>query len=100
MNTISAPRRIAQTICPHSFREVVSLARDIPLRFEVNQREREIVSGDADDITDEYQYQTVSRIRSRLQRLEDDIEALGAHGDLGDELREIVCDIEDGGEDD
>lgn len=40
MDSRSAPRKIAQTICPHSFREVVSLARDIPLRFEVNQRER------------------------------------------------------------
>jgi len=58
----------------------------------LTEREREIVSGDADDISNEYRYQTVSRIRSRLQRLEDDIEALEAHGDLADELRDIVCD--------
>ena len=64
----------------------------------LTEREREIVSGDADDITDEYRYQTVSRIRSRLQRLEDDIDALEAHGDLAEELREIVCGVEDGGE--
>jgi len=57
----------------------------------LTEREREIVSGEADDITDEYRYQTISRIRSRLQRLEDDLAALDAHGDLGDELRDIVC---------
>ena len=57
----------------------------------LTEREREIVSGNADDISDEYRYQTVSRIRSRLQRLDDDIEALEAHGDLADELRDIVC---------
>lgn len=57
----------------------------------LTEREREIISGEADDITDEYRYQTVSRIRSRLQRLEDDLDALEAHGDLADELRDIVC---------
>lgn len=57
----------------------------------LTEREREIVSGDADDITDSYRYQTISRIRRRMQQLEGDLEALEAHGDLGDELREIVC---------
>lgn len=57
----------------------------------LTEREREIVSGEADDITDEYRYQTISRIRSRMQRLEDDIQALEAHGDLATELRDIVC---------
>lgn len=57
----------------------------------LTEREREIVSGDADDVSDEYRYQTVSRIRGRLQRLEDDLEALKAHGKLAEELREIVC---------
>lgn len=56
----------------------------------LTEREREIVSGDA-DVTDQYRYQTISRVRSRMQRLRDDIEALDAHGDLGDELRGIVC---------
>lgn len=57
----------------------------------LTEREREIVSGKADDVSDEYRYQTVSRVRSRLQRLEDDIEALESHGDLANELRDIVC---------
>jgi len=58
----------------------------------LTERERDIVSGEAGDITDEYRYQTVSRIRSRFQRLEHDLDALDAHGELGDELRDIVCD--------
>lgn len=57
----------------------------------LTDRERDIVSGEADDITDEYRYQTISRIRARLKQIEGDIEALDAHGELGDELREIVC---------
>ena len=57
----------------------------------LTEREREIVSGEADDVTDEYRYQTVSRVRKRLQRLEDDMDALDAHGDLAEELRSIVC---------
>ena len=57
----------------------------------LTEREREIVSGTADDVSDDYRYQTVSRIRSRLQRIEDDLDALDEHGDLGEELREIVC---------
>lgn len=60
----------------------------------LTEREREIVSGEADDITDDYRYQTVSRVRSRLQRLEDDLEALDAHGDLGEELRDIACETD------
>jgi len=42
----------------------------------LTEREREIVSGEA-DVSDSYRYQTVSRVRSRLQRLEDDLDALG-----------------------
>lgn len=57
----------------------------------LTEREREIVAGDADDVTDEYRYQTVSRVRSRFEELEADIEAFESHGDLADELRDIVC---------
>jgi hypothetical protein len=58
-------------------------------------REREIVSGEADDVSDSYQYQTVSRVRRRLtENLEDDIRALEAHGELAEEVRNIIC--EDG----
>lgn len=56
----------------------------------LTEREREIVSGEADDVTDSYRYQTVSRIRSRLQRLEKDLEALEEHGALADDFRSVV----------
>lgn len=57
----------------------------------LTDREREIITGDA-DVTDDYRYQTISRVRKRLERIEGDLEALDAHGDLGQELRDIVCD--------
>jgi len=70
-------------------------ARMADRRALLTDREREIIAGDA-DVTDDYRYQTISRVRSRFQRLEGDIEALEAHGELADELREVVC--EDGDE--
>jgi len=63
----------------------------------LTDREREIVSGRADDVSDEYRYQTVSRIRARFDRLEDDMKALDGHGELLDELRAVVCDDEEDG---
>jgi len=57
----------------------------------LTEREREIISGNA-DVTDAYRYQTVSRVRSRLQQVAGDLDALDEHGELGDELRAIVCD--------
>lgn len=57
----------------------------------LTDREREIVAGEADDVTDDYRYQTVSRIRARLERLEGDLKAMEGHGDLADETREKVC---------
>ena len=56
----------------------------------LTDREREIISGEA-DVSDDYRYQTISRVRSRFKRLEGDLEALEAHGDLADELRDLVC---------
>lgn len=56
----------------------------------LTDREREIISGEA-DVSDSYRYQTISRIRARLDRLAGDLEALEAHGDLADELRDRVC---------
>jgi len=57
----------------------------------LTDREREIISGRADDVSDEYRYQTVSRIRARLKELRGDLEALDEHGALGEELRAIVA---------
>jgi len=56
----------------------------------LTDREREIVAGEA-DVSDSYRYQTISRVRARLDRLAGDIDALEAHGELADELREQVC---------
>jgi hypothetical protein len=69
-------------------------ARMADRRALLTEREREIIAGEA-DITDEYRYQTISRVRARFDHLEDDLEALEAHGDLLEELREIVCDDND-----
>lgn len=56
----------------------------------LTDREREIIADEA-DVTDEYRYQTISRVRKRFERLEADLEALEKHGELANELREIVC---------
>lgn len=56
----------------------------------LTEREREIISGEA-DVSDEYRYQTVSRVRRRLNEMEKDLEAMEAHGELAAELRELVC---------
>jgi hypothetical protein len=56
----------------------------------LTDREREIISGEA-EVSDSYRYQTISRIRARLDRLAGDLEALEAHGALADELRDRVC---------
>ena len=56
----------------------------------LTDREREIVSGEA-DVDDPYRYQTISRVRQRFSQLEGDLEAMEKHGELADEVREIVC---------
>ena len=57
----------------------------------LTEREREILSGDA-DVSDNYRYRVVSRIRTKLESLEEDVEVLERnHEDLHDELRDIVC---------
>ena len=56
----------------------------------LTDREREIVSGEA-DVDDPYRYQTISRVRQRFSQLEEDLEAMEKHGELADEVRDIVC---------
>lgn len=56
----------------------------------LTDREREIITGEA-DISSSYRYQTISRIRSRFDRLEGDLDVFQKHGDLLKEFREIVC---------
>ena len=56
----------------------------------LTDREREIVAGEA-DVSKSYRYQTISRVRKRFERLQGDIEAMEAHGELAEELRQVVC---------
>jgi len=56
----------------------------------LTDREREIIAGEA-DVSDDYRYQTISRVRKRFGRLEDDLKVLEKHGELAEELRDIIC---------
>lgn len=59
-------------------------------RAMLTDREREIVSGEA-DVSNDYYWQTVSRVRKRFERLAADIETMDEHETLGEEFRELVC---------
>jgi hypothetical protein len=56
----------------------------------VTNREREILLGGA-DVTEKYYHVVVTRVRKRIERLGDELDALEAHDTLADELREQVC---------
>lgn len=56
------------------------------------EREREILSGEA-DVDEKYFYTVVSRVRNKIEGLEDELEFLDEHYEtLGQEMREVVCD--------
>lgn len=57
----------------------------------LTEREREIIEGDA-DVSDNYRYRVVSRIRTKIENVDEDVEILSENReDLLDELREVVC---------
>ena len=57
----------------------------------LTEREKEILRGDA-DVSESYEYRVVSRVRSKIKKLEEDIAVLEEHdSDLADELREVTC---------
>lgn len=58
----------------------------------LTSNERAILLGEK-DVSDNHYYTVVSRVRGKIDELEDDIEALQAHGRLLHELQEVVCDI-------
>lgn len=59
-------------------------------------REREILSGEA-DVTDEYYYSVVSRVRRKIAELEEDAQLLERnHAELYEELSEAVSVETDG----
>lgn len=57
----------------------------------LTDREREILLGEADDVSEKYYGVVVSRVRNKIELLEEDLPALQAHDTLGEELREVVC---------
>jgi hypothetical protein len=67
---------------------------DAEYRAILTPREREIITGEA-DVSDGYYYRVVSRIRDKIDQLNEDLAVLEEnHPTLGDELRETVCDEE------
>jgi hypothetical protein len=60
----------------------------------LTEREREILLDEGDDVTEKYYGVVVTRVRNKIQRLEDDLPALEEHDTLADELRSVVCENE------
>lgn len=57
----------------------------------LTDREREILEGKA-DVSDNYRYRVVSRIRSKIESVDEDVEILAENReDLLNELQEVVC---------
>jgi non-homologous end joining protein Ku len=57
----------------------------------LTEREREILKGEA-DVSDNYRYRVVSRIRTKIENVDEDVEILSEEReDLLEELRESVC---------
>jgi hypothetical protein len=68
---------------------------DKEYRAILTDREKEILRGEA-DVSEKYYYRVVTRVRQKIELLEEDLEVLDEnHDTLGDELREIVCDDTD-----
>lgn len=57
----------------------------------LTEREREIIRGDA-DVSDNYRYRVISRVRTKIENIDEDIEILSENReDLLEELRDVVC---------
>ena len=57
----------------------------------LTEREREIIQGEA-DVSDNYRYRVVSRVRTKIENLGEDVEILAeSREDLHQELCEVVC---------
>jgi len=68
---------------------------DKDYRAILTAREKEILRGEA-DVSEKYYYRVVTRVRQKIEQLEEDLADLDEnHDTLGDELREIVCDDEE-----
>ena len=61
----------------------------------LTEREREIIMGDA-DVSDNYRYRVVSRIRTKIENVDEDVEILAENREeLLEELREVVCEYDE-----
>lgn len=61
----------------------------------LTEREKEILTGEA-DVTKKYYFRVVTRVRRKIESLEEDLAILDeAHDSLGDELRNVVCNEND-----
>ncbi|WP_132060041.1 hypothetical protein [Halorussus amylolyticus] len=61
----------------------------------LTEREREIIVGDA-NVSDNYRYRVVSRVRTKIENVGEDVEILSENrDDLLAELRDAVCSEED-----
>lgn len=57
----------------------------------LTEREREILKGEV-EISDNYRYRVVSRVRSKIENVEEDVKILAENReDLLEELQEVVC---------
>jgi len=57
----------------------------------LTDREREIIEGTA-DVSDDYRYRVASRIRNKIERIDEDVDILEENrDDLLKELREVIC---------
>lgn len=72
--------------------EAADMAED--RRGLLTDREHEILLNDGEDVTDKYYGVVVSRVRKKIELVEDDLEALAQHETLADELRDVVCNDE------
>lgn len=70
-------------------REAANMAEE--RRGLLTDREREILLNDGKDVTNKYYGVVVSRVRKKIELVDDDLEALAQHETLADELREEVC---------
>lgn len=58
----------------------------------LTEREQEILRGEA-DVSDSYYYRVVSRVRDKIERLEEDLKIFDKHHEqLAQEIRETICD--------
>jgi hypothetical protein len=63
----------------------------------LTDREKEILRGEA-DVSEKYYYRVVTRVRQKIELLEEDLEVLDDnHDSLGDEMRAVVCEEEEDG---